>query len=67
MTGIRINGEARTVARGTTVGSLLEELALPASRVAVERNRSLVRKEEYGGTVLEEGDRLEIVTFVGGG
>jgi len=67
MTGIRINGEDRTVARGTTLRALLEELALPASRVAVERNRSIVRKEDYGGTILEEGDLLEIVTFVGGG
>ncbi len=67
MTGIRLNGENRAVARGTTVRALLEQLSLPESRVAVERNREIVRKDEYGGTVLEDGDRLEIVTFVGGG
>ncbi|GAB4363657.1 MAG: sulfur carrier protein ThiS [Deltaproteobacteria bacterium] len=67
MRGIRVNGEERTVPPGTTVRDLLSELSLPESRVAVERNRTIVRKSEYGATVLEEGDRLEIVTFVGGG
>lgn len=67
MPGITLNGESRTVGGETTVRSLLEQLSLPESRVAVERNRSIVRKSEYEGTVLEEGDRLEIVTFVGGG
>lgn len=67
MPGIILNGERHTVAGGATIRTLLEELALPESRVAVERNLSIVRKPEYGGTVLEEGDRLEIVTFVGGG
>ena len=65
--GIRVNGEERVVAPGTTVLGLLRELCLAESRVAVERNLSIVRKAEYGETHLEEGDRLEIVTFVGGG
>jgi len=65
--GIHVNGEERVVAPGTTVLRLLRELSLPESRVAVERNLSIVRKTEYGETLLEEGDRLEIVTFVGGG
>lgn len=64
---ILVNGEARIVASGTTVLALLRELSLPETRVAVERNLSIVRKTEYGATVLAEGDRLEIVTFVGGG
>jgi sulfur carrier protein len=64
---IFVNGESRPVAEGTTVRGLLEVLALPASRVAVERNRSIVRKSDYDGVVLHEGDRIEIVTFVGGG
>lgn len=67
MPGITLNGESRTVAGGTTIRALLEHLSLAESRVAVERNLSIVRKSEYGGTVLEDGDRLEIVTFVGGG
>lgn len=64
---ILVNGDSRTVLEGATVRSLLHELSLPESRVAVERNRSLVRKTEFGSTSLAEGDRIEIVTFVGGG
>ncbi len=64
---IVVNGETRTVREGATVLSLLAELSLPESRVAVERNREIVRKAEFGGTALRDGDRVEIVTFVGGG
>ena len=64
---IIVNGESRRIGEGTTVLSLLRELSLPMTRVAVERNLSLVRKAEFAETVLGEGDRLEIVTFVGGG
>ena len=64
---IYVNGEKRQVGEGTTVLALLKDLSLPDTRVAVERNRFLVRKPEFAGTVLGEGDRIEIVTFVGGG
>ena len=64
---IVLNGKPREVAAGETVGSLLRELSLPAGRVAVERNREIVRKAGYESTPLAAGDRLEIVTFVGGG
>ncbi len=64
---IVVNGESRTVREGTTVLSLLADLSRPESRVAVERTREIVRKAEFAGTALREGDRLEIVTFVGGG
>ena len=64
---IFVNGESRRIDEGTTVLFLLRELSLPETRVAVERNRSLVRKTEFAETVLGEGDRVEIVTFVGGG
>ena len=64
---ILINGDRRTVDADATIRSLLQELSLPESRVAVERNRSLVRKIEFGSTALAEGDLIEIVTFVGGG
>ncbi len=62
-----MNGETRTVREGATVLSLLADLSLPETRVAVERNLAIVRKSDFGGTVLGEGDRIEIVTFVGGG
>jgi thiamine biosynthesis protein ThiS len=64
---ISVNGERRKVGEGTTVLLLLRALSLPETRVAVERNRSLVRKAEFADTVLGDGDRIEIVTFVGGG
>jgi thiamine biosynthesis protein ThiS len=64
---ILVNGQPREIAPGGTVASLLRELALPPTRVAVERNREIVRKTDYDSTTLAAGDRLEIVTFVGGG
>lgn len=64
---IVLNGRIREVADGTTVLGLLAELELPASRVAVERNRTIVRKADFAATPLRDGDTVEIVTFVGGG
>lgn len=64
---IVVNGDPREIEPGANVRSLLRELDVQESRVAVERNRILVRKADYGGTPLAEGDRIEIVTFVGGG
>jgi thiamine biosynthesis protein ThiS len=62
-----INGEARTVPQGTTVAALIGELGLGDRRVAVERNREVVPRAQHATTVLLAGDRLELVTFVGGG
>jgi sulfur carrier protein len=62
-----INGEARTVVHGTTVAALIVELGLADRRVAVERNREVVPRAQHATTELAEGDRLELVTFVGGG
>jgi thiamine biosynthesis protein ThiS len=49
------------------VADLLQELGLGARRVAVERNREIVKKEQYEATELGNGDVLEIIEFVGGG
>ena len=62
-----VNGTARTVAQGTTVAALIGELGLGDRRVAVERNREVVPRAEHATTELAAGDRLELVTFVGGG
>lgn len=62
-----INGEPRTVLQGTTVAALVTELGLADRRVAVERNREVVPRAEHASTVLQAGDKLELVTFVGGG
>ena len=67
MIRLLLNGQEREVAEGTTLGALLAELGLESSRVAVERNGEIVPRGEYAATVLYEGDRLEIVHFVGGG
>lgn len=64
---IRLNGADRLVSAGTTVMELLTTLAVDVRQVAVERNLKIVPKYDYQRTVLLEGDRLEVVTFVGGG
>ena len=62
-----INGQARKIEEGTTVSVLLDQLGLGERRVAVERNREIVPRAEHASTILVAGDRLELVTFVGGG
>ena len=62
-----INGQPRSVNAGTTITGLLELLGLGERRVAVERNREVVPRALHATTVLDSGDRLELVTFVGGG
>lgn len=64
---ISINGESRTVANDCTVTDLLNELGMQPKYVAVERNLELVPRATHADCVLEDGDRLEIVTLVGGG
>jgi thiazole synthase len=67
MIQVFINGESKKIPAQHTIAALLAELALDASRVAVEVNLEMVVKSAYAETVLQEGDRLEIVHFVGGG
>jgi thiazole synthase len=64
---IIVNGEGRDLEAPVTVAGLLDRLGLDARRIAVERNRELVRRSEFAAIVLEEGDALEIVHFIGGG
>ncbi len=64
---ILLNGEPRTVTTGTTLATLLGELGLDPTTVAIERNREIVPRADYADTQLAEGDALEVVTFVGGG
>ena len=63
---ITLNGIERQVASGETVASLLDSLGIDPRRVAVELNREIVRKADYS-SALAEGDRVEVVHFVGGG
>ena len=62
-----VHGEPRDVADGLTVRELLVELALGDQLVAVERNEEIVPRAEHASARLSQGDRLEIVQFVGGG
>jgi len=64
---ITVNGDTRRVPRGTTVADLVAELGLSDRRVAVERNRDVVPRAEHERAVLATGDKLEVVSFVGGG
>jgi thiamine biosynthesis protein ThiS len=64
---IFINGESRELSGTPSLAELITQLELPATRVAVELNREVVRRNEWSGTMLHENDRVEIVHFVGGG
>ena len=62
-----VNGEERLVADGRTIADLLAELRLGGRRIAVEMNRDIVPRTEYSSRSIRDGDRIEIVQFVGGG
>ena len=62
-----INGAEREFANVATLASLVEQLGMKADRVAVELNREIVSRDRWNQTRLSDGDRLEIVHFVGGG
>jgi len=64
---IHVNGQLREVVIGSTVAELLGELGVVQPHVAVELNLEVVPRAQHGDTRLHEGDRLEVVTLVGGG
>ena len=64
---LTVNGEAIDCRPGTTVADLLATMDTAGKRVAVERNGEIVPRSQHAATVLEPGDRLEIVIAVGGG
>ena len=64
---IIINGDAETVDDGAAISDLLDKFGLTPQRVAVEVNEALVPRAGFPETRLHEGDRVEIVTLVGGG
>ena len=64
---IQLNGKNHELAETCTLEELVRELSLSPQRVAIELNRSVVRREQWAQTILNEGDRVEIVHFVGGG
>ncbi len=67
MISVTINGTAREFPAEIDLDSLLELLSLPRQRVAVELNHVVVRRTDWPETRLSDGDKLEVVHFVGGG
>ncbi len=64
---LMVNGEALTFESVTDLGELVARLGLDSRKVAVERNFAIVPRSAYAATRLAEGDRIEIVHFIGGG
>lgn len=62
-----MNGTEKTVPDGFTLGQLVRELGLEKNPIAIELNLQVVPRDRHGETRLADGDRLEIVTLVGGG
>jgi sulfur carrier protein len=64
---LTVNGEKRSFEALASLSELVMELGLDARKVAVERNLEIVPRSAYGRTALADGDRIEIVHFIGGG
>lgn len=64
---IQINGEPREIAADTTLAQLVSLLQLKPEQIAIELNRTVVRRADWSKALLREDDTLEIVHFVGGG
>ena len=64
---IQVNGQVRDCPSGSTVGDLLRELDITSERVAVELNLEIVDRKDFELRGLRQGDRVEILSFIGGG
>ena len=64
---IQVNGESRQVREEINVTGLLQDLQLDVERVAVEINLEILDRRDFDARILEEGDRIEIMSFIGGG
>jgi len=64
---IILNGERREISEGMSVLELIQQLRLPADRLAVEFNLQIIKREQWAHCALKQDDRLELVQFVGGG
>ena len=67
MISVTINGEAREVPAEIRLDQMLELFSLPRQRIAVELNNVVVRRTDWPDTIVREGDKVEVVHFVGGG
>lgn len=64
---IRLNGEPHEMDAPVSVSALLERLGIDPRRVAVEHNLVVIKRPKYDDTIVNDGDEIEIVNFVGGG
>ena len=64
---ITLNGEKFTLETGSNIVNLIDRLDLDVDKLAIERNLEIVPKSKFAMTIIEEGDKLEIVHFIGGG
>ena len=64
---IFVNGDQKDFDTAISLADLITQLDLPAARIAIELNREVVRRSDWGSTMLRDEDRIEIVHFVGGG
>ena len=64
---LTVNGEERSFEGVATIAALVAALGLETRKLAVERNLAIVPRSAFGATALADGDRIEIVAFVGGG
>ncbi len=64
---IMANGQQRIIQHGSTIGDLLRELTIPPAHVVAQLNGSIVPRDTLNKVTLQQGDRLELVTMVGGG
>ena len=67
MIAIVLNGEPKEIAEGKSIMDLVNSLNLPAERLAVEHNLKIVKRAHWTSQALQDGDKVEIVQFVGGG
>ncbi|MCE3255187.1 MAG: thiamine biosynthesis protein ThiS [Rickettsiaceae bacterium] len=64
---ITLNGEERALEQQISIKALIEELGLDVKKIAIEKNYEIILPEQFGENMLSEGDRIEIVHFIGGG
>ncbi len=64
---IFINGETKELSNELNLSELLKHFSLPSERIAIELNKEVVRKKDWENITIAEGDKLEVIHFVGGG
>jgi sulfur carrier protein len=64
---VSVNGSPMEIVEGTTISDLIKTLEIGSGPIAVEQNLEIVSKADYGQRLINQGDKIEIVHFVGGG